>query len=344
MSKPKMLYICGHDVLEYNHLKLFHNIGFEVISTSKYLEPDKIDEYPLPKLHVDYNKELVSEFKSLNPKGYSYGKTKLNLSKSFIDKFDVILTSWIVEPILEYLPLLQNKVICYETLGQSNSSRENLLKQLRPRGLNVIRISEGEENFSNYAGTDAFIDLEVDTDYFSSWTGEEKYVMTVNTAFSKRGNTCKYTEYKKVISGLPAKLFGKENENIKESFFRGAASSEELAHQYRRNRVGFASISIPCPCTLTPKEMLSTGMPVVTYGPKIGGPTFRAYKYIEDGGAGFWSDDLNELKQYIQLLLENYDLAKQISTRARKTALKLFSHEVIAQKWKEFFKNKDIML
>lgn len=319
-------------------------MGFDVISTCKYLEPDKVTELALPRLDVEYNKDLVKEFKSLNPTPYRYGRSKLNLSKEFLEKFDVIFASWIIEPLIEYFPFIKDKVICCETLGQSNSSREKILKQLRGNGINIIRISDGESFFPNFAGADAIIDLEVDTDYFKGWTGTEPFVMTVNTAFNKRVRDCKYLEYRQVIDGLPAKLFGRENEGIKEPFSYGEVSKEELLRQYQVNRVGFASVSIPCPCTLTPKEMMSTGMPVVTYGPRIGGPTFRAHKYIEEGGAGYWSDDLKELKLAIQSILEDEKLAKELSVKARHTALTLFSHHVIGQKWEEFFKSKGINL
>lgn len=343
MSKPKMLYICNHDILEYNHLKMFNLIGFDVVSTCKYLEPDLVSEYPLPPLKINYNNDLVEHFKRLNPGGYSYGRT-LNLDREFVDKFDVILTSWIVEPLLQYENLFKNKLVCYETLGQSNGSRENLLTRLKSSGTRVIRIADTEQYFPNFAGADAIIDLEVDTDYFRGWTGEQEYAMTVNTAFSKRVSDCKYREYRSVIKGLPVKLFGRENDNIREEFCKGEVSRDKLLKEYRINRVGFASVSIPCPCTLTPKEMMSVGMPVVTYGPKIGGPTFKTYKYIETGSAGYWSDDLDELRDYIRFLLDNFEEAKKLSVNARNTAVSLFSYQSLSKKWKDFFSKEGISL
>lgn len=344
MKKPKLLYICGHDILEYNHLKLFYGMGFDAISTSKYLFPDKEKEFPLPKLQVEYNKELAEEFASLNPVGYRYGKTKMILTKSFLQKFDVVVSSWIAEPIIEYIALLKDKPVFIETMGQSSAMREVMLSALRSRGVKVVRISEGEEYFPKYAGTDFFIDLEVDTDYFHGWVGSEPNVITVNTSFSKRVTDCRYREYREVIKGLPAKLYGRGNENIKEPFNCGEVSRDELLRQYQINRVGFASVSVPCPCTLTPKEMLSTGMPVVTYGPKICGPTFRAHQYIEEGNAGFYSDNLNELRDFIKSLLNNHNLSQSFSENARSVALKLFSEKAVSTKWAEAFKSVGVRL
>lgn len=336
-DKMRVLNICAHDILEYNRIVLFNELGYSVMTTGVYTNPQKLKQTKpyLPESPYPIEKELLEEFFHLNPSGYTYGQTELKLSKSFIDKFDIILASWLYKPILTYHNLLSDKLVMCETLGQSTGHHEKLLSQVRAKGAKIIRMSDKESLFPRYAGADAVIDLEIDEDFYKGWTGEEESIVTVNAAFQTRGNDCRYNQYRQVVEGLPAELYGAKNENIPYTFSRGAATREQILERYQKCRVGFASVSPPCPCTLSPKEMLATGMPVVTYGPGIGGMTLSVHEFLKDG-AGFYSDDIGELREYIRQLLNDYDLAKEMSKKAREVAVKSFGKEVIKQKWEEF--------
>jgi glycosyltransferase involved in cell wall biosynthesis len=46
---------------------------------------------------------------------------------------------------------------------------------------------------------------------------------------------------------------------------------------------------------------------------------------------------LLELRKYVSMLLEDYDLAKRISTEGRKRAIELFGKEKIKEEWEKFF-------
>lgn len=336
MGKPKALIICGHDILEYNRIDLFTALGFDVVTTGVYSSPELLNKkHYLPKIDIVRDSDLLQEYSELNPLTKPEIGIKLNLPKSFLNKFDLILACYLYEPIVDNIEILSNKVLICETLGQSNSGRESMLKSLRTKGVKIVRMSENERLFSNYAGEDAIIDLEVDENFYCGWIGDERSIVTVNAAFKRRGNDCRFNQYLRVIDGLPAKLYGAFNEDIIGDFNLGTATRYQILNQYRRSRVGFASVSPPCPITLSPKEMLVTGLPVVTYDTQIGGRMLSVPKYLESG-AGYYSDNIPELREFLNTILKDYSLAKRMSIEARRVGLANFSKSVILKKWREF--------
>ena len=60
---------------------------------------------------------------------------------------------------------------------------------------------------------------------------------------------------------------------------------------------------------------------------------------IQNGVNGYIADSIDELKGYIQLLLDDDAVAKRISEAGRSTALKLFDRNVINHQWRAFFKS-----
>ena len=92
---------------------------------------------------------------------------------------------------------------------------------------------------------------------------------------------------------------------------------------------------------------MMTGMPVITWGPKLGNMinsydwknTYEACDIIKNGINGFCFDNQGEIEEHIKLLLSNFNLAQTISKEARKTAISLFSREVVKEQWTQFFKS-----
>ena len=57
---------------------------------------------------------------------------------------------------------------------------------------------------------------------------------------------------------------------------------------------------------------------------------------IRNGINGFCFDDIGQLKDSVNYLLENKQMARYIGQNGRETALKLFGKDVIKAQWKEF--------
>jgi hypothetical protein len=319
MNKYKALLIIGHDVFEYNRIKMFNELGFEVLSTGSYRDPANPNPAKpyLPKLDTPVNEDLLAELKGLNPQYPRYGPGGLRLSKEFVDKFDLILTAWIHEPFLEYWDIVKDKFLIYETIGQSCGNKERMLRQIRPAGVKVLRIADTEERFPNYAGADAIIDLEIDCNYYQGWKGTEEYLFTVNTGALKRKHVANTDLYLAITQNLPKKLYGTDNEDFKADFVHNRASTrDEILEQYQLNRAFFSLGSNPCPVVLSFKEALSVGMPVITWGQKLGGINFKAHKFIENWENGVASDNSKENRNFCERLLNGKALAKQLSVQA----------------------------
>ena len=54
---------------------------------------------------------------------------------------------------------------------------------------------------------------------------------------------------------------------------------------------------------------------------------------VENGVNGFISNDIDELKEYLVMLLNDEDLAEKMGKAARKTIVDRFSVERFASKW-----------
>ena len=63
---------------------------------------------------------------------------------------------------------------------------------------------------------------------------------------------------------------------------------------------------------------------------------YEAPNIIINGQNGFISDDIDELRNYIQELFDNDKLAKSISIESRKTFIDLFGKTKIKENWKNF--------
>jgi len=339
VSSNNLLYLSCHSTLEYDELRIFSDLGLDWFSVGSYMDPLNPLEDLRPPLSHNVNQDLIAEFKTLNPK-YKYNDP-IVLTQSFVDKFDIIIVSHFPHYLQNQWPLIKDKMVVYSPVGQSNNWLEGQLKTYKADGMRIVRVSAAEQAMGVYAGHDAIIRPIVDADEYNNWNGQKENVVTVNKWMQKRALHCLFYEYDIITKGLPRKLYGQNNEDI--PFSNGTLSYDELKAAYRDNRVSLSMGTKPAPFTYTFMEALMTGCPVVTVGPGLGrgAPvgTYEAYSFIENGVDGFWSDDLKELRQYIELLLKDYDLAKQISVEGRKKALKLFDRSVAVRDWKNLFES-----
>ena len=87
------------------------------------------------------------------------------------------------------------------------------------------------------------------------------------------------------------------------------------------------------------------GVPIVAIGPGHGNMPSRpdcANLYeipniITNRENGFYSDDIQELRDFIQILMNDKNYAKTISRNGRRRAIELFGKEKIKQQWKVFW-------
>ena len=86
-----------------------------------------------------------------------------------------------------------------------------------------------------------------------------------------------------------------------------------------------------------------TGIPVVSIGKVLGNlkgkDNYEIPSILVNGENGFYSDSASELVSNLSLLLTDKELSQKIGSDRRKTALALFSKQVVKEQWQNLFKS-----
>ena len=109
-----------------------------------------------------------------------------------------------------------------------------------------------------------------------------------------------------------------------------ARSLEELRSFYRSCKV-FVNTSIHSPVPTTLVEAMSCGCAVVST------KNCMIPEVIEHGKNGFMSNDEEELKKYINMLLEDESLRESMGREARKTIVESHNLDRFTEDWNSLF-------
>ena len=251
--------------------------------------------------------------------------------------------------ICEYIPydfiLVQSKFWQYQVAQQINQtlmlpiivlehtlptpqtiSEQNIQTMKRMVGDINIFISEYSQKEWNIDATSNVIHHGIDTNTFKPLDlDKENTILTVANDFINRDYCLNYSGWKRVTSGLPVKLIG-DTKGLSVS----ASSTDELVEEYNKCAVYFNSSTIsPIPTSLL--EAMSCGCAIVSTA------TCMIPEIIQNGINGFISNDEEELKGYIKILLEDENLRKKIGNEARNTILEKFSQDTFINQWNNVF-------
>jgi glycosyltransferase involved in cell wall biosynthesis len=325
-----ILYLSCHSINEYEDIKLFTELGHNVLSQGSYKSPENPEEKSRPPIPEAYRNEELKPLLHL-PWGAP-------IPKPLIDWSDVIYILGIERWLPTNWEKIKHKHVIFRSIGQSVENTEKILSRYRKEGLKIVRYSPLERNIPSYSGEDAMIRFYKDPDEYNGWSGEVKQVITVAQAMKKREPFLKFHIFEKITRGFPRVLYGYNNDDV--SFWGGELSYEELKKVLRENRVYVYTGTEPAPYTMAFIEALMVGIPIVSIGQGLAGyNTFEIPYLIENSVDGFVSDSLMELRGYVSMLLEDYDLAKRISKKGREKAIELFSKQKIKEQWREFFES-----
>jgi hypothetical protein len=349
----KLLYISSyHATLDYDDLSLFTEMGIDWFSTGAYLDPKNpkfTGSWSRPAIQKDVDLKLLTDFLTLNPFHRQY--SNILLTKQFVDNFDVILCnfSFCNQTTLDDIwEACKHKTVIFRTYSQQFSDFEHKLSQYRSQGLKLVRGSRRESTIGNYAGEDAIIRCYVDESKYIGWIGTSPTVVTFSNDFSARLNHVNFECYrlycKYIKPNCPCHLFGRDTEVVGG---KGFISDEEQVKQYRENMVYFNIGSPPATVTYNFLEAWATGIPVVTFGSKLGnGVGFNTHEpphLITKGKDGFFSDDINELVEFIHYLLNNKKEAEAIGAAGRLRCIKEFSKQSVKDEWQSFFTSLGVL-
>ena len=134
-----------------------------------------------------------------------------------------------------------------------------------------------------------------------------------------------YKGWKRVTEGFPVRVVG-DTPGLSEA----AKDVSELVSEYQTSSIFFNSSTIsPVPTSLL--EAMSCGCAVVSTA------TCMIPEVIEHGVNGFISNNEEELKNYIQQLINDPQLAAKMGDAARKTVVEDFSEQKFINNWNEIF-------
>ena len=167
----------------------------------------------------------------------------------------------------------------------------------------------------------------VDTKTFNNYEQErDNKILTVANDFINRDYCLNFGGWKRVTANLPVTLVGDT-----EGLSSAANSIDELVNIYNNHSIYFNSSTLsPIPCSLL--EAMACGCAVVSTA------TCMIPEIIENGVNGFISNDENELRQFLENLLLDQELARKIGNNARNTIITKFTEEKFIHNWNRMFK------
>jgi GT2 family glycosyltransferase/2-polyprenyl-3-methyl-5-hydroxy-6-metoxy-1,4-benzoquinol methylase/spore maturation protein CgeB/Tfp pilus assembly protein PilF len=163
---------------------------------------------------------------------------------------------------------------------------------------------------------------------YDGFEGSESRALSVGNLFVERDFMLGYSAIAEGLDGMPHHLVGV---NPSLPGVRQAEDWDELRSFYRSHRV-YVNATVEAfedGYNLGMLEAMATGMPVVT--------TRNATSPIVDGQNGFVCDTPGQMRECVQKLLDEPDLARILGSRARETVHGQFSVEVFVSTWNAIF-------
>ena len=330
----KILYLSVHSILEHDEIKLLTELGHEVFSPGgAYQNPHAPGDKKRPPIpdapYFDHLCQVAIQC------------SKEHLHPELIEWADVIMVMHRDDWITNNWEQMKHKTVIWRTIGQSISGSEDVLKPYREQGLKVVRCSDRERFISSNIGADAFIYFYKDPEEFYGYEGTNKIVMTVAQGMPSdtRREHLNYHTFLEATRGFPTHLYGPDNEIS--GLGGGLVDYEHMKMALRMNRVYMYTGTQPASYTLGFIEAMMTGIPIVAIGEEHAQYIYHDKLYeipyiIQNGVNGYFSDNIDKLREYIDLLLNDQKLAKQIGEAGRQTAISIFGKDIVKEQWKTF--------
>lgn len=338
----KILYLSCHAVLEYDELRILNDLGYDVTSVGGYINPKSPHVDTRPPLTIDSNKDREHKinklFETNKSKGIPLEKCSYTLTKEVVDDYDIIYVMHNLEWLDINWPIIKNKIVVLRTFLNLGGTELHIQKYVN-QGLKVLRCSPMEREIENYAGEDGIIRfLKYECD-FKPRNILHDQVITFGQSVKQRGSWCGAELIEGLSKELPFTIFGPANDEYK--FWGGRLSYEDQLIQLATNSCYFFTGTFPAQYTLSFVEALMTGIPIVSMGKNLSQSIVSKYPfevpYILDEIGGFYGDDLTDIKNKLQVLLDDRKLNEEISIKEISLGKKLFSAERNMCLWKDFF-------
>lgn len=168
----------------------------------------------------------------------------------------------------------------------------------------------------------------VDTAMFCNQNLERlNTILTVANDYIGRDYCLNFSQYKSICldNNLPVTPVGDTP-----GLSKPAKDLTELVYYYNKSRIFLNTAHVsPIPTSLL--EAMACGCAVVSC------KTCAIPEYVEHGVNGFLANNDREMRDYLILLLEDEDLAKEMGLAASKTIAEKCSPEIFISKWNDVF-------
>jgi hypothetical protein len=358
-----VLLLASHGIAEYDDVRMFARLGYDVFCPGGYSEPTKPGETLRPAIpeapdHPELRAlcDVQREKHADEDARYAIDWAKADLHPDLIEWADVIIAHHFVDRWL-YLQWAQikHKRVIWRTCGQSNVELERGMSTLR--GLQIVRYSPAErryfESVGAFAGEDALIRFGKYPDDYGPWipdgtaqfrermSADQRhehgrfvgpYIANVTQHMVERGEAVGLSFYEDATRGLPAKPAGPGSEQLPGGI--GALPYDEMRQYLRRARAYLYTGTAPASYTLGLIEAMLSGVPVVSIGPAAwSGPAalFEGHEIAEHAA------DRHEVAAgWLRGLLAQDSLAQVWSEKTRQRAVDLFGMDTIGPQWQAF--------
>ncbi len=338
----KILYTSCHEILEYDELKLFAELGYECYSLGAYTQPGGDENRKRPPLELPYNPHFIE---------LALQYTKYNIHPEMLEGIDIVIVMHDTKVIRDNWPLFKEFIdkggrVIWRSIGQSVPARERELAQARAEGMEVVRYSPAEMTIEDNIGEDAMIRFYKDPDEYKDWNGNDNRVINFTQSLQERGRFTGYMTWIEATMGLPRVVYGPGNEDLGKDW-GGMLSSKDQIKALQDGRCYFYHGTYPASYTLTLIEAMMTGIPVVAVGPALGNgremfpqqSTYEVDTIIRPSIDGLWSDEAGVIRNQLKQLLDDKKLAKTLGTFGRQRAIELFGKQKIKSEWREYLDN-----
>lgn len=338
-----ILYLSCHSILEYDDLSIFHELGYDFFSIGGYINPRLPHDPKRPAIDHEYHEHLAS---------VTMVHHQENLHQEQIDWADIVIVVHVPEWIEKNWPLFKDAIakgkrVIWRTIGQSVSHIEACMKPYKAQGLEIVRYSPYESRIPDYAGEDAVIRFYKDPAEFGPWDPKSDEVITFAQSMKSRGEFCNYEFFAKVVAGMDAHVYGPNNTDAGD-LNGGMLNYDDLQAKMRTSGAYFYTGTWPASYTLNFIEAWMTGIPIVAIGNQHGNSTmfnqdtYEVADLLQNGYFGFVSDDVDQCRLFLDKILDDGQLAREMSRRARERAIELFGKDIITKHWKMYLENGPI--
>jgi len=153
----------------------------------------------------------------------------------------------------------------------------------------------------------------------------ENRILSVVNDWVNRNWCCGFQNWQRVTQGLPVFPVGDTA-----GLSRPATSTDELVDFYAQSRI-FINTSIISPVPTALLEAMSCGCAVVSTS------NCMIPEVIEHGVNGFMTNDEEEMRGFLELLMRDEELAFQMGQKARETIVRDFSVDRFTSEWNDIF-------